>query len=438
MSDIDRTTNDSGTTAWLILDIVLICLIVTWLLYNFQRTHFVRYGGPASFQGSHNPLAVNPTTVARPLDGVTRPTPRVVSFNITLTAISPSIVTVVTGGLQSQGGSGVILHSQGYIVTNFHVVDGASKITVTTGSDQNTRSYIAELVEVNQSWDLAILKINPDPNNPLLPAPLGDSGKALVGNNVLIVGSPFGLSQSASSGIISSENRTISNGNTTFQGLIQTDAPINLGSSGGALVNTEAEVIGINMAIISPTQAFSGVGFAIPIDIVKKLYPQYIEKTKSRLNKDLLNALGPTAMNAAFQFNNLGKKKSWLGVDVLSVDETIIRDYKLSFAHGVFISKVSPDSIAWNAGLRRGDIIYRVNGQLVKDETMLWEILLDAKTDNDVEFTLFRQGLPKFFITFKLDPEIDVPANSINNPVDPNNPININNLNNSVAPVLPN
>ncbi|MBF0544484.1 MAG: trypsin-like peptidase domain-containing protein [Candidatus Riflebacteria bacterium] len=421
MSEKDVSEIKRGLWPWIIIDILLIAGVFCWLLLSEQKAK--------SYQGANLPGMVVPNMTnpplrgtpvafpitapiqaARPVDGTTRPTPRVVSFNKTLLAISPSVVTITTEGVQSQGGSGVIVHSQGYILTNRHVVDKANQIKVTVAPDQGGKTYQAVIVQYSQDFDLALIKITPAPGDVLLPAPLGNSDKALVGDNVLVVGSPFGLSQSASSGIISYKNRSLSTGNKVFEGLIQTDAPLNLGSSGGALVNTNAEVIGINVAILSMTQSYSGIGFAIPINIAKELFDQFIEKTETRLKTkpDLSPAWGATPMGVALPNDPKSKGQVWLGVEVLNVTEALQKQLGLPFEHGVVIDSIVDKSIAENAGLVSGDIIYRVNDRLIKDDAMLWSILLELGVDfapkEDVKFTIYRQG-SKFDLFLKMKPE---------------------------------
>ncbi|MBF0410785.1 MAG: trypsin-like peptidase domain-containing protein [Candidatus Riflebacteria bacterium] len=402
MSEIEDVEVKTGLWYWIVADIVLICGVVIWLLVNepsskvFQNT----YGAPpgnsnnagAPLQGLQVALPVNmpPTPAARPVDGVTRPTPRVVSFNKTLLAIAPSIVTIVTEGVQAQGGSGVIVSSQGYIVTNRHVIDGARTIKVILPPAQGSREFPAALIDFNEEFDLALVKITPDLI--LVPAPLGNSDKALVGDNILVMGSPFGLSQSASSGIISYINRTLSTRNRIFHGLIQTDAPLNLGSSGGALVNTNAEVIGINVAILSMTQSYSGIGFAIPVNKVKELFGSYIDSTPRQKKPDLApNWIGVAIPGAK------NKGQVWLGIEVSNIDENITQQMRLPFDQGVLIDSVLDKSIAEKAGLMSGDVIYRVNDRLIKDDVMLWEYLIELGVDTnpkqDVKFTIFRQGV---------------------------------------------
>jgi len=209
-----------------------------------------------------------------------------------------------------RGGSGVIVNSRGYVLTNHHVVHGARNITVTLSLGQITKTYPAQLIDEAPDVDFAIVKILAKGNEQFTPAPIGNSSEMSVGDEVLAIGSPFGLQQTVTSGIVSNMRRTLTVGNRKFTNFIQTDAPINPGSSGGPLVNVNGEVIGINTAIYSPTQGFSGIGFASPIDPAKAAFPEFIETAQSvvrGLRENLPNwARGPALKPAAQNQRGLG------------------------------------------------------------------------------------------------------------------------------------
>jgi serine protease Do len=202
-----------------------------------------------------------------------------------------------------RGGSGVIVNSLGYVLTNHHVIHGARNITVTLSSGQITKKYPAELIDEAPELDFAILKIAAN-GEVFTPASIGSSSQVSVGDEVLAIGSPFGLQQTVTFGIISNTRRTLTVGKKTFTNFIQTDAPINPGSSGGPLINVNGEVIGITTAIYSPTQAFSGIGFASPIDPAKAAFPEFIDVTSNAagiFRRNIPNwARGP-ALRAAAQ-----------------------------------------------------------------------------------------------------------------------------------------
>ena len=171
-------------------------------------------------------------------------------------------------------GSGFVWDSRGHIVTNYHVVQGASVLTVTF-SDHT--AYDAEIVGVEPSKDLAVLRVEA-PADKLRPVPVGSSGTLQVGQTVLAIGNPFGLDQTLTTGIVSALGREITSvTNRKIRNVIQTDAAINPGNSGGPLLDSQGHLIGVNTAIISPTGVYSGIGFAVPVDTVKSIVPQLIE-----------------------------------------------------------------------------------------------------------------------------------------------------------------
>jgi len=171
---------------------------------------------------------------------------------------------------ESSLGSGVILNPNGYIVTNFHVVDGADRVRVKLNDDPPGVLHDAKVIGSDKETDLAVIKIDPPKDRTLVPARLGDSEKLGVGEWVLAIGSPFDLEETVTAGIISAKGRTLPNGRQ-FQSFIQTDAAINPGNSGGPLVNMAGEVIGINTAIFTQSYGYQGVGFAMPSNTVRSL-----------------------------------------------------------------------------------------------------------------------------------------------------------------------
>ena len=200
-----------------------------------------------------------------------------------------------------RGGSGVIVNRAGYVLTNHHVIHGAKEITVTLSVGQINKTYPAQLIDEAPEVDFAILKIVAPNQEVFSPAIIGNSSEISVGDEVLALGSPFGLQQTVTFGIISNTQRTLTVGNKTFTNFIQTDAPINPGSSGGPLVNVRGEVIGINTAIYSPTQAFSGIGFASPIDPAKAAFPEFIEMAPNNVAEALMENVPGWARGPALQ-----------------------------------------------------------------------------------------------------------------------------------------
>ncbi|MHC4544793.1 MAG: trypsin-like peptidase domain-containing protein [Planctomycetota bacterium] len=348
-------------------------------------------------------------------DAVTGATPVIASFNQAIGIVSPSVVSISTSGDQQQSASGVIVHHLGYVLTNNHVVKGAKNIVVTLSDDQLIKSYSAKVFDSRPDLDLAIIKINQTGKEVFSPAPLGDSEKVYIGQQVVAIGNPFGLAQSASSGIISNANRTLSAGNKVFDGLIQTDASINPGSSGGALVNPQAEVIGINTAIYSPTQAFSGISFAVPINQAKRAFHDLIEIVRSPLtrpntqtakaNMNRPKASAPVAMNLQLMAaKSTSRQRCWLGIHAFSVNNVVARELDLLAHHGVLVNRVFVDSPAAKAGLMRGDVIFRADYKRVKDENMLWSFLAGKKAGETVKMTVLRNNTKKT-IAVTLEPK---------------------------------
>lgn len=251
----------------------------------------------------------------------------------------PSVVSInVTTGDGEGVGSGVTLDADGNILTNYHVVEGAQTISVS--ADGN--SYDATVVGTDESSDLAVIKIDPG-SNKLTPIEVGDSSSLQVGDWVMSIGSPFGLEQSVSTGIVSSLYRSTmlqgSSGNTIYTNLIQTDAAINPGNSGGALVNERGQLVGINSIIESASGSSSGVGFAIPGNYA-------VEVAKTIIS-------GQTV------------KHAYLGGSFQTVTAQNARRNNLSVNHGAFVAEVTSGSPADQAGIKQGDIITAIDDQEV-------------------------------------------------------------------------
>jgi len=312
-----------------------------------------------------------------------------------------------------RGGSGVIVNRRGYVLTNHHVVHGARNITVTLSLGQINKTYPAQLIDEAPDLDLAILKILANGNEQFTPAPIGNSSEVSVGDEVLAIGSPFGLQQTVTFGIVSNTKRTITIGKKTFTNFIQTDVPINPGSSGGPLVNVNGEVIGINTAIYSPTQAFSGIGFASPIDLAKSAFPEFIETTPNVagvLRRNIPNwARGP-ALKAVTQIQRgqglypwcppggrlrqvaNTRNQPWLGIRVRAVDKQTRAFLGLPMAYGVLVMEVYDNSPCQAAGLQRGDVVIRADNRSVKDEAMLEALLFKKRAGDKMKLTIYRDG----------------------------------------------
>ncbi|RYX90006.1 trypsin-like serine protease, partial [bacterium] len=232
-------------------------------------------------------------------------------------------------------GSGVVIDKLGYILTNYHVIEGATKIEVTF----DKKSYPAIVIGVTPNNDLAILQVKA-PANLLVPAKLGDSSKLQVGQTAIALGNPFGiLGRTMTSGIVSAINRDVKIQNTVFRGMIQTDAAINGGNSGGPLVNTDGEVIGINTLIFSQTGGSVGIGFSIPINTAKRFIPSLITK-------------GQVTYPA-------------LGVNVLALNVNIAQALGLPVKEGLLVLNTMPGGSAQKAGIKGGNKYIAIgNGRL--------------------------------------------------------------------------
>ncbi|MEW6697112.1 MAG: S1C family serine protease [Bacillota bacterium] len=259
---------------------------------------------------------------------------------------------------QSGLGSGFIISKDGYILTNGHVVEGAEKINVLVKGHQ--RPYQAKLVGADPSLDLAVLKI--DGNNfPTLP--LGDSNRIRVGNWVIAIGSPFGLEDTVTIGVISAKERPLEIDNRTFEHLLQTDASINPGNSGGPLLNLNGEVIGINTAINAQAQ---GIGFAIPTSTVKEVLDELIQQGKV--------------------------KRPWLGVQIQPVTQDIASYLGYEGSEGAVVYGVVSGGPAQKAGIRQGDIVLSIDGNKIAGPDDLIKTMQKKKIGSQVEVEVFREG----------------------------------------------
>src|SRR5579872_6688971 len=261
-------------------------------------------------------------------------------------------------------GSGVIFDAkQGYIVTNAHVVENASEITVTL---QDGRDLKAEVVGSDEPSDVAVLKVKTEGTS-LVQISLGDSAKVEVGDFVLAIGNPFGLQHTVTSGIISGLSRSGINPDG-YEDFIQTDASINPGNSGGALVNLRGELIGINTAILSRSGGNIGIGFAIPVNMAHSVMDQLVK------------------------FGSV--KRGLLGVSMYTVTPDIAQSLGLANAQGALVSQVVDGSAAQKAGIRTGDVITSVNNQPVKSNGELRNAIGLMRVGDKIEIGLVRDGKP--------------------------------------------
>src|SRR6476661_9914387 len=272
------------------------------------------------------------------------------------------------GGRQRSLGSGVILNSNGYIITNFHVVDKADRIRVKLYDEPATVLHDAKIIGVDTETDLALIKIEPPKDKPLTAARLGDSDKMTVGDWVLAIGSPFDLEATVTAGIVSAKGRNLPGGRQ-FQSFIQTDAAINPGNSGGPLVSMNGEVIGINTAIYTQSFGYQGVGFAMPSNVVRDVYEQ-------------------------LRTGDHKVARGSIGVEFSAVpNPAVLRIYGAK--NGVPITNVRPDSPAAKAGLQGEDTITAVNGKPIKSGEELVSLISATHPGNKLNLTYLRNGQEK-------------------------------------------
>lgn len=288
-------------------------------------------------------------------------------------AATPAVVNVKTAqkgrafhfwgeGANTSTGSGVIIGENGYIVTNSHVIEGADRIEVTLN---DKREFVAEVIGVDLSTDLALLRIKAS-NLPVLS--FGNSDSLRVGEWVLAVGNPFNLESTVTAGIVSAKGRSIDilEGQDRIESFIQTDAAVNPGNSGGALVNSNGELIGINTAIITRSGRYEGYSFAVPANLVRKVI------------RDLRD------------YGTV--QRGLLGVFIDNLDSRQAGALGLSSIEGVLITRVSPGGGADDAGLRKGDVIIRINGVKTRTMSEMQEQVGRFRPGNVIAVEYFRNG----------------------------------------------
>ena len=301
---------------------------------------------------------------------------------------SPAVANVLTKATEYDfwmdpvpvegAGSGFVIDSKGYILTNFHVVQGAQSIEVVLG-DQSR--YAAKFIGADQRNDVALLKVEPK-GKPLLALPLGDSAALQVGQKVLAIGNPFGFQSTLTTGVVSALGRTVQTSQTTFiDQAIQTDAAINRGNSGGPLINSHGEVIGINSAIYTPSGTTAGIGFAIPINTAKRIAHDLI--TDGRVHQ------------------------AFLGVETIPINESFAEALGLPAQEGLLVQTTTRGGPAAEAGIRGGDrvaqagmrrfyvggdVLTAIDGQKITSRVDVDLMLNKKRPGDDVTVTLFRGG----------------------------------------------
>lgn len=257
-------------------------------------------------------------------------------------------------------GSGVIISTDGYILTNHHVIDGAEKIKVDLNDN---RTLDAKVVGFDPPSDLAVLKIDAT-NLPVLA--LGNSDRVRVGDVVLAIGNPLGIGQTVTMGIISAKGRQTGLSNGSFEDFLQTDAPINQGNSGGALVSTNSELIGINSQILSPSGGSIGIGFAIPSNMARTITDTLVRTGRVR--------------------------RGQLGIVVARTSSDAAKELGIKERRGVVVAQVQPDGAAEAAGLRKGDVITAFNGVEVNDPNVFRNQVASTAPGSEVTLTILRDG----------------------------------------------
>ncbi len=262
-------------------------------------------------------------------------------------------------------GSGVVISPNGYIVTNNHVVDGADKIIVTFN---DKRQMEAKIIGTSPSTDLALIKVNAKGLHYLT---YGNSDDLKVGQWVLAVGNPFNLTSTVTAGIVSAKARDIHilGGNSAIESFIQTDAAVNPGNSGGALVNTDGQLVGINAAIASQTGAYEGYSFAIPVNLVRKVV------------NDLMN------------YGQI--QRAYLGVQIRDIDADFAKEKHLHNLNGVYVAGVVAGSGAAKAGVEKGDVITTIDNHPVKNLSELMGIIGQYSPGDEVRVNLIHNGKPE-------------------------------------------
>ncbi|HEY6230934.1 MAG TPA: Do family serine endopeptidase [Pyrinomonadaceae bacterium] len=257
-------------------------------------------------------------------------------------------------------GSGVIISTDGYILTNHHVIDGAEQIKVDLNDG---RTLDAKIVGTDPPSDLAVLKIDAT-NLPVLA--LGDSDKVRVGDVVLAIGNPLGIGQTVTMGIISAKGRQTGLSSGSFEDFLQTDAPINQGNSGGALVSTNSELVGINSQILSPSGGSIGIGFAIPSNMARSITDTLVKTGKVR--------------------------RGQLGITVVKLNSDPAKELGIKETKGIGVAQVQPGSAADRAGLKKGDVIIGFNGVEMTDPNVFRNQVASTAPGSAVTLNVMRDG----------------------------------------------
>lgn len=258
-------------------------------------------------------------------------------------------------------GSGVIISPDGYIVTNNHVIDGADSIQVTL---YNNKAYTANVVGRDPDTDIALIKIKAE-NLPVIK--IGNSDNLKLGEWVLAVGNPFNLTSTVTAGIVSAKGRNLDmDGSYKLESFIQTDAALNMGNSGGALVNTKGELVGITSAIVSPTGTYSGNSFAIPVNIVRKTVADLKQYGRAQ--------------------------RAFLGISIREVNSDLARKEKLDNVSGVYVASVTHGGAADEAGIKAEDVIVKIDDKNIASPSQLLETVEEHHPGDKIKLSFYRDG----------------------------------------------
>jgi Do/DeqQ family serine protease len=382
MMKVWRSITNNRARAGLLLSVtILICLAVACNRQDRRNVRLTSASDPvANNSSAPAPASTNPTAIMPTMsyaDVVSKAAPAVVTIHSQMRVRQPQQfpfgndpffreffgdrVPPPAPERPRQGlGSGVIVGQDGYVLTNHHVIDGADQIKVDLNDN---RTLEAKVIGADPPSDLAVLKVEAS-GLPVLG--LGDSDRTRVGDVVLAIGNPLGVGQTVTMGIISAKGRQTGLSNGAFEDFLQTDAPINQGNSGGALVSTNIELIGINSQILSPSGGSIGLGFAVPSNMARTVMEQLIRTGRVR--------------------------RGQLGITVLKIPSEEASKLGVTEGTGVVVYQVQPGSAADRAGLRRGDIITALNGTAVDDPNTFRNIIAGSAPGTEVTLTVKRDG----------------------------------------------